>query len=68
MRLLLSGPESLGMSELSWGSLEVLDSSGVAPPVVDFKLFPSLIGIWNLPRAAHTWSHYLTTGTDPCVV
>ena len=56
------------MSELSWGSLEVLDSSGVASPVVDFKLFPSLIGIWNLPRAAHTWSHYLTTGTDPCVV
>ena len=55
MRLMLIGLESVGMSEVSWGSLEVLVSSGTASPMVECKLFCLLVGIWNLPRASHAW-------------
>lgn len=47
--------------------LEVLDSSGAVSPV-EFQLFRLLISIRNLPKAAATWSHYITIGTDPRVL
>ena len=39
MRLMLIGLESVGMSEVSWGSLEGLVSSGTASRMVECKLF-----------------------------
>lgn len=56
------------MWALSWGGLDLLESSAAAFPTVEFKLFRWLINIWNLPRVAYTWSRDIAIGTDPWVV
>lgn len=65
VKLMSSGPGSLGMWALSWGGLALLESSAATFPAVAFKFFCLLINIWNLPRVAHTRSRDIAIGADP---
>lgn len=65
VKLMSSGPGSLGMWALSWGGPALLESSAATFPAVAFKFFCLLINIWNLPRVAHTRSRDIAIGADP---